>query len=282
MGHVSLGPRFHPGRSDFPSPVGDPSISLRCLPWCAEAQVLARIHPSLTQVCSAARQQRGGNRTVRSQCPVPPPRPSPLGAESPFAPSRRYLGEDGIECRLEERYPFFVAHTGSCVRPKPSHRLEFPSPMGLCRLLPAPAGRWPIPTLSLDSLCRCLDPYPAMSSWCTRPFLPRRRRLHVWWHAFRTSLVPGNAASAGEPISRLQSFAYVQAPTLAQPPGCTHRKTELRSRAARPYTPRRTRLVTCPEQWHRYVPVFGQLVRLDFHQLKFSLVGCSATIRLLR
>ena len=26
-----------------------------------------------------------------------------------------------------------------------------------------------------------------------------------------------------------------------------------------------------------YVPVFGQLIRLDFHQLESSLVGCSAT-----
>ncbi len=69
--------------------------------------------------------------------------------------------------------------------------------MGLCRLLPIPAGRWPFPTLSLNSLCRCLDPYPAMSSWCTRPFLPRRLRLHIWWNAFRTSHDPGNAASAG-------------------------------------------------------------------------------------
>ena len=126
--------------------------------------------------------------------------------------------------------------------------------MGLCRLLPIPAGRWPFPTLSLNSLCRCLDPYPAMSSWCTRPFLPKRRRLHIWWNVFRTSHAPGNAASAGEPFSRLQSFAHVQAPALAQPPGCTHRKIGLRSRAARPNTPRRTRLVTCPEQWHRYVP----------------------------
>ncbi len=49
MGHVSPSPRFHPGRSDFPSPVGDPSISLRCLPWWAEAQALAHVHPALTR-----------------------------------------------------------------------------------------------------------------------------------------------------------------------------------------------------------------------------------------
>ncbi len=79
--------------------------------------------------------------------------------------------------------------------------------------------------------------------------------------------MPRQCNFSREPISRLQSFTHVQAPALAQPPGCTHRKIDPRSRAARPYTPRRTRFVTCPEQWHRYAPVFGQLVRLDFHQL---------------
>jgi hypothetical protein len=35
--------------------------------------------------------------------------------------------------------------------------------------------------------------------------------------------VPCNATSTGSCFSRLQSFHYVQAPTLARPPGCTHR-----------------------------------------------------------
>ncbi len=38
MDHVSLSPRFHPGRSDFPSPVGDLGYCLRSsLPCDAEA-----------------------------------------------------------------------------------------------------------------------------------------------------------------------------------------------------------------------------------------------------
>ena len=44
--HVSSSPRYHPGRSDFPSPVGDLGYCLRSsLPCDAEAQVLAHIHP---------------------------------------------------------------------------------------------------------------------------------------------------------------------------------------------------------------------------------------------
>ncbi len=40
-------------------------------------------------------------------------------------------------------------------------------PVSLCRLLQVPAGKWPFPTLSLQSLRRCLDPYPAVSSKCS-------------------------------------------------------------------------------------------------------------------
>jgi hypothetical protein len=35
-----------------------------------------------------------------------------------------------------------------------------PISAGLCRLSSVPAGRWPFPTLSLQSLRRCLDPLP--------------------------------------------------------------------------------------------------------------------------
>ena len=238
--------------------------------------------PRAHQVYSAARQQRGGNRTARSQCSVPPPRPCPLDAESPFAPSKRYLEANGIECRLEGRYPFFVAHTDSCVRPRPSHRLQFPSPMSLCRLLPVPAGRWPFPTLSLNSLCRCLDPYPAMSSWCTRPFLPRRLRLHIWWNAFRTSHAPGMQLLAGEPIFEAAVIHSCSGP-------CTRSASRLHAPQDRTsisggqalYTTQNS--VGClPRAVASLRTRFGQLVRLDSHQLEFSLVGCSSTIRLLR
>ncbi len=66
---------------------------------------------------------------------------------------------------------------------------------------------------------------------------------------------PRKAASTGCPISRLQSFTHVQAPTLARPPGCSHRR--IPSWATGPFTPRRTRLVTCPRQRHRYMPDTG-------------------------
>lgn len=44
-GHVSRSPRFHPGRSDFPSPVGDLGMSPSGLPSNTETKALVRIRP---------------------------------------------------------------------------------------------------------------------------------------------------------------------------------------------------------------------------------------------
>src|SRR6516225_3295360 len=55
----------------------------------------------------------------------------------------------------------------------------FPRARGLCRLSPVPADGWPFPILSLHSLRRRLDPYPAVPSGCVCPFLPHRHRPRV-------------------------------------------------------------------------------------------------------
>jgi len=48
----------------------------------------------------------------------------PPSAESPFAPSRRYLSGGGVVHHLRGHYPSFIAPTGSCARPNPSLRLQ--------------------------------------------------------------------------------------------------------------------------------------------------------------
>jgi hypothetical protein len=73
----------------------------------------------------------------------------------------------------------------------------FPLTASLCRLLRAPAGSRRFPTLSLQSLYRCLGPYPAAFFWCSCPFLPRRQRPHVSGKTFGTLKVPCHAASTG-------------------------------------------------------------------------------------
>ena len=157
---------------------------------------------------------------------------------------------------IRERYLSFIAHTGSCARPKPSCRLG-PNLVrqvfvDSCRSLP---GRWPFPTLSLQSLRRCLDPYPAVSSKCLCSLLPWRQRPHLRRQRFGTPLYPCNATSTGNSFSGLQSFTNVQAPTLVRPSGCTHHSCSISNWAAGPFTPRIARLVTCPEMWHHYMSV---------------------------
>ena len=98
-----------------------------------------------------------------------------------------------------------------------------PIPPDLCRLSSVPAGRWPFPTLSLQSLHGCLDPYPAVFLRCTYPFLPEELRPHVRSETFGTPNCLCNATSTEHAMSGLQSFRYVQALMFARPPGCTHR-----------------------------------------------------------
>ena len=67
----------------------------------------------------------------------------------------------------------------------------------LCRLLPTPAARRTFPTLSLQSLCRRLDPYPAVFLRCSYPFLHGRHRPHVTGNTFGTQEIPYHATSIG-------------------------------------------------------------------------------------
>ena len=48
----------------------------------------------------------------------------PPCAESPFAQNRYYLFWHDVSHHIRERYPSFIAHTGSCARPKPSRILQ--------------------------------------------------------------------------------------------------------------------------------------------------------------
>jgi len=77
--------------------------------------------------------------------------------------------------------------------------------------------------------------------------------------------------------ARTESFTRVQAPTIAGPPGCSRRETS--SWAAGPFTPRGTRLITCPGAAASLHARIGQLARLESHQLEYSPVDCSRTRR---
>ena len=85
----------------------------------------------------------------------------PPCTESPFAPSGCYPSGSGVSRHLERHYPSLIAHTGSCARPTPSRSLRpWPRSAGPCRLLPAPAGNRPFPTLSPQVFPQVPGPLP--------------------------------------------------------------------------------------------------------------------------
>jgi hypothetical protein len=103
--------------------------------------------------------------------------------------------------------------------------MVFPRARGLCRLSPVPADGWSFPTLSLHSLRRRLDPYPAVLSGCSCPFLPHRHRPRVTGNTLGATELSLSCNFSREPFFGAAVIRYLQAPTLARPPDCTYRTT---------------------------------------------------------
>ena len=94
------------------------------------------------------------------------PAPEPPSAQSPFAHLGSYLRRRSVEHLVRGRYPSFIAHTDSCVRPKSSCRLRLslvrPVFAGCCQPLleDGPSRRY------LHNLCK--------GAWTRTP--PRSQR----------------------------------------------------------------------------------------------------------
>lgn len=117
--------------------------------------------------------------------------PTPPCAESPFAQNQALPAFATMSCIMSDgvTHPssLILAHAPDQIPPAV---FDLTIPTGLCRLSPVPAGRWPFPTLSLQSLRRCLDPYPAVSLRCYCSLLPRGQRPHIQRHTFGTLKIP--------------------------------------------------------------------------------------------
>ena len=123
MTHGSASPPCHPGRSVFPSPVGDHSFPMSSSQ--RGGGFSAHAHPPLQHAVDSMREtivscppasgpvSWGGTRTV------------PALTESPFAPPRCDLGRRRVARSLGQRYPTLIAPTGSCVRPRSALALGF-------------------------------------------------------------------------------------------------------------------------------------------------------------
>ncbi len=149
-----------------------------------------------------------------------------------------------------------------------------PITAGPCRLSSVPAGRWPFPTLSLQSLRRCLDPYPAVSSKCSCSLLPWRQRPHLRRHRFGTPSCPCNATSTGYLFRGCSHSVMFRLPRSLDPQVAP---------TAVAQSPQGDRAVYTTHSSVGYLPRdvaslrirHEQLIRLDSHQLDCSLVGCS-------
>lgn len=170
-------------------------------------------------------------------------------------PAKRcYLRRCGIQHHIRGHYPSFIAHTGSCARPNPSRRLwinllrrvfagcrqsllgDGPSRRYLCNPY---EGAWtPTPWCSAGAHARSFPADDGLTQGL-------RRSAHQ---------SPCNATSTGPTFRGCSQFVMFRLPRLLDPP-VAPTAVASRLRAAGPFTPRRTRLVTCPEQWHRYVSV---------------------------
>ncbi len=172
--------------------------------------------------------------------------PGPPSAQSPFAPSRCYLDGDDNECHLEGRYPLFVAHTGSCVRPKPSRRLPALATVdGSLQVAASPCWVMPFPTLSLQVFPRMLGPVSRRVVGCTCLFLPPRHRPSPSPAGGSASRVnPLRDFHSGQVFFEIVAIPYVQASRFVRHSGLSHRYST--SAAGQPwlFRPSRTCVVT--------------------------------------
>jgi hypothetical protein len=225
MHHVSTSPPFHPGQSDFPSPVGDPGISPLDLPANHRSLNAGSYAPLVIPVYPMARHITAVTSFIGHGVPSCAAL-VPARAESPFACN------EALPCcsvrskhHVGRHYSSFIAHMGSCAEPNPSLRLRvllFQRIFAGCLLSLTEDG--PSRRYLRNPYIGAWTPTPWCSYRCTYSFLPGRHRPHVMLQTFGTPNNPCNATSTGTQITRLQSFSYVQAPILARPPGCTYRR----------------------------------------------------------
>ncbi len=182
--------------------------------------MVTHIRPSRPQFTCRNRPVFNGS-SYPVQCPVPnQDHPS---AQSPFARLGRYPSRRGISYRVSRHYPAFIAHTGSCARPKRSWRLRlslFRQVFAACRHSLRRVG--PSRRYLCESFSGCLDPYPGGSSGAFTRFFPEDIGLHQ----------PGSGSALNDirtdtsvrrGFSRLQTFSNVQASRSARHPDCTCR-----------------------------------------------------------
>jgi len=122
-----------------------------------------------------------------------------------FARSRCYLLRRDVWRPVRGSYPSFIAHTGSCARPNPSHRLR----SSLFRLVFAgccqPLLRDGLSQRYLRNLCKGACTHtPRCFSGAFNRFFPENIGLTSGLTRSAHTNDPSNAISTGDNFSRLQ------------------------------------------------------------------------------
>ena len=165
----------------------------------------------------------------------------PVKTESPFAPGRHY--------------PPFIAHTGPCARPKSSPGFALRYSQRSLQVTVSPCWKLALP-----------DIISAILAWLLRPLSRGASPVLLPVSTWKTSASPQgekarHARSLCNATSTEGNFRDCSHSLMFKPPcllGLQVAPTPVLShRAARPFTPRLPRLVTCPGLWHRYMPESG-------------------------
>ena len=115
-------PPSHPGRSDFPSPVGSSSFPQRTFPGLPRFKHSPAYTPWRQGYTASSTPLEISTANLALSPDGAPVRCPPL-TESPFARRGVLLGTGRGQPRLGKRYPPLFAHIGSCAPPKHSRRL---------------------------------------------------------------------------------------------------------------------------------------------------------------
>jgi len=175
--HVSCSPRFHPGRSVFPSPVGDHSLSVFSLPVEFTKLSACSHSPVLHSVCCIFRLPSSSFRFPGSVALAIGSMKAHYGRESLCLDSTLPLSRND--------WPSFYTHVTRCSLLLRTHAPNLLSLLtftfqlcvfSLCRLLQAPADHRLFPALSLTI-------FPEMSDSVPRCFL----RVHFLISTSKTS-----------------------------------------------------------------------------------------------
>ena len=148
----------------------------------------------------------------------------PPCAESPFARNRCYLLWHNALHHVRRHYPLpsslIRAHAPDQIPPNAS---SSPSAVGSLQVVASPCWGMALPNIISAILVKSLGPIPRHVSWMHLPISSPRTSASQNGKEVRHVGISLQCNNDRGVVSRLQSFVYLQASSLARPPGCIYR-----------------------------------------------------------